>query len=598
MLNIKKNLKKFNDFIKLLRQLKAVSIKRILFLISIIILVMVFDALSIISVMPLIQFIQSNQNIDQFVNTVSYGQQLVNAYQFLSIPFTLINLSIILLLLVLLRQFMNIFEVQETERTRLEIAKNLSVQSFKGVMLAKASYIREIKQGQFTALCESECVRTSLVFKGLLQLISALLQICAYAAVMFYVAPFMTALAIIIITALIMSMYSYVRRSHVAGINVVNSRQRFYNFISENFSLWRLFKFGGSINNEVEEIKILAENYADKQLQIIKYSNRARFIIAIVAMALCVLFLNLSVNYFNFDFEKITLFSLIFIRLIPLGQKLNGLINSIVSWAPSLFVVNNILKESYRNREELEEGEEFTTKNISIEFKNVSYRYSNSKNNLILNNISLVIPPNKITAIVGRSGAGKSTLIDLLPRIISPDSGNIYIDGNNIKNYSLASFRKKISFVSQDTILFDGTVKDNISYYMPEVDETEIFKASKLSGASEFIEELPGKYDYNIGEKGQKLSGGQKQRLILARAFLSKSKILILDEATSSLDHVSELHVKNSINEFIKTNNSTIIIIAHRQTTIESADFVIYLEEGKVLETGFPQKVFTSYLEK
>ena len=185
-----------------------------------------------------------------------------------------------------------------------------------------------------------------------------------------------------------------------------------------------------------------------------------------------------------------------------------------------------------------------------------------------------------------------------MPRIISPDSGNIYIDGNNIKNYSLASFRKKISFVSQDTILFDGTVKDNISYYMPEVDETEIFKASKLSGASEFIEELPGKYDYNIGEKGQKLSGGQKQRLILARAFLSKSKILILDEATSSLDHVSELHVKNSINEFIKTNNSTIIIIAHRQTTIESADFVIYLEEGKVLETGFPQKVFTSYLEK
>ena len=215
---------------------------------------------------------------------------------------------------------------------------------------------------------------------------------------------------------------------------------------------------------------------------------------------------------------------------------------------------------------------------------------------LILNNINLVIPPNKITAIVGRSGAGKSTLIDLLPRIISPNSGNIYIDGNNIREYSLASLRDKMSFVSQDTILFDGTISDNICYYLPDSNKSEIIKASTLSGAAEFIDKLPGKYNYNIGEKGQKLSGGQKQRLVLARAFLSKAKILILDEATSSLDRTSEKDIKKSIKEFIKINNSTIIIIAHRHTTIENADFVIYLEDGKVKGTGSPGKIFAKYL--
>ena len=143
--------------------------------------------------------------------------------------------------------------------------------------------------------------------------------------------------------------------------------------------------------------------------------------------------------------------------------------------------------------------------------------------------------------------------------------------------------------------MFDGTIKENISYYKQGSQYSEIKQASILSGADDFIKTLPGEYDYNIGEKGQKLSGGQKQRLILARAFLSRSKILILDEATSSLDHLSELHVKKAINEFLQINNSTIIIIAHRHTTIENADFVVYLDKGEVKDTGTPKYIFKKY---
>ena len=598
MFNLKNIYFKLLDMILKYKDLNVVSLKRTIFLIFIIIFVMLFDALSILSLMPLIQFIQADQNIANFIAATNYGLYLTNFYNFLSIPFTLLNLSIVLLLFIAMRQFMNIFEALETERTRLKIAKELSVDCFRSIMLAKAEYIRSVKQGQFTALCESECTRTSLLYKIFLQFLSAGLQIIAYASVMFFVAPYMTSLALVIIIVLIFSMIRFVRKTYTAGDKVVALRKKFYNFVSENFSLWRLFKFGSLVNNEIKKIEQLANDYASYQLDIIKYSNISRFIISVVAMFICVIFLNLSVNYFNFDFAKITLFSIIFIRLIPLGTRINGLINSIVSHAPSLYVIRNILFESSENKEELTKGITYDGNKISIEFKNVSFAYNIFKNNIILNNINFVIPPNKITAIVGMSGSGKSTLIDLLPRIISPDSGDIFLDGKNIKDYSIASLRNEISFVSQETILFDGTIRDNISYYLPYSTDSEIIEASIQSGVSEFIDKLPGKYNYNIGEKGQKLSGGQKQRLILARAFLSKSKILILDEATSSLDHISELQVKKSINQFIKINNSTIIIVAHRQTTIESADFVIYLEGGKVKGTGAPKKIFTKYLDK
>ena len=596
MFNFKRLYLKTIDLFSKYRDLNVVSLKRTIFLILILVFVTLFDALSIVSLMPLIQFIQADQNIDDFIAATNYGLYLTNFYNFLSIPFTLPSLSIILLLFIAMRQFINIFEVLETERTKLKIAKDLSVNCFRSIMLAKADYIRSIKQGQFTVICESECTRTSLLYKTFLIFLSTVLQITAYAAVMFIVAPYMTSLALITIIILIFSMITFVRKTYSAGNKVVSLRKKFYNFVSENFFMWRLFKFGSLVNNEIKKIEQLANDYAGYQLSIIKYSSISRFIIAIVAMFLCVIFLNLSVNYFNFDFAKITLFSIIFIRLIPLGTRINGSINSIVSHAPSLYLIRNILFESSENKEELTKGITFDGNKISIEFKNVSFSYNSVKNNIVLNNIDLVIPSNKITAIVGRSGSGKSTLIDLLPRIISPNSGDIFINGKNIKDYSLKSLRSEISFVSQETILFNGTIRENISYYSPDSNDEEIIKVSNLSGVSEFIDKLPGKYNYNIGEKGQKLSGGQKQRLVLARAFLSKSKILILDEATSSLDHVSELQVKKSINEFIKINNSTIIIIAHRQTTIESADYVVYLEDGKVKVTGSPEKIYAKYL--
>ncbi len=222
-------------------------------------------------------------------------------------------------------------------------------------------------------------------------------------------------------------------------------------------------------------------------------------------------------------------------------------------------------------------------KNCEIEFKNISFKYDTTKERA-LNNINLKIDGGKITALVGQSGAGKSTIINLIPRFYDPQSGEIIIDNQNIKKINLNSLRKKIALVSQDVILFDDTLKNNISYSNPLATQKDIDEACKYAAADEFINRLPEKYETLVGENGVKLSGGQKQRISIARAILKKSPIILLDEATSSLDTESERVVQHAINNLIK--NKTTIIIAHRLSTIHNADKILVIKDGSVINAG------------
>jgi subfamily B ATP-binding cassette protein MsbA len=189
-----------------------------------------------------------------------------------------------------------------------------------------------------------------------------------------------------------------------------------------------------------------------------------------------------------------------------------------------------------------------------------------------------------MTAFVGHSGAGKSTIINLLPRFYDPQAGSILIDGQNIKEVSLKSLRKNISLVSQDIILFDDTIKNNIAFAKNLATEEEITRACKFAAADEFIDKLPMKYETIIGENGVRLSGGQKQRISIARAILKESPIILLDEATSSLDAESEKIVQNAISNL--TKNRTTLVIAHRLSTILNADKIFVLKSGKIISSG------------
>ena len=222
-------------------------------------------------------------------------------------------------------------------------------------------------------------------------------------------------------------------------------------------------------------------------------------------------------------------------------------------------------------------------KNSNIKFNKVGFKYL-SINEKAVENISFEIRGNSMAAFVGHSGAGKSTIINLLPRFYDPQEGSIVIDDQNIKDISLFSLRKNISMVSQDVILFDDTIKNNIAYAKEDATEKEISKACKYAAADEFIEKLPNGYNTIIGENGIRLSGGQKQRLSIARAILKESPIILLDEATSSLDADSEEIVQNAINNL--TKNKTTLVIAHRLSTIHNADKIFVMKSGSIVNSG------------
>ena len=219
----------------------------------------------------------------------------------------------------------------------------------------------------------------------------------------------------------------------------------------------------------------------------------------------------------------------------------------------------------------------------SINFENDSFHYENSNLPSLLN-IDLTIPKNKTLAIVGSSGSGKSTMIDLIPRFHDVTNGKILIDNINIKDIAIDKLRSLFGIVSQETILFNDTIANNISYGNKNVTAEKLKAAIKAANLEKYVDGLPERLNTIVGEKGTKLSGGQKQRISIARAILKNPKILILDEATSSLDTASERKVQKANDNLVK--NKTVIVIAHRLSTIINADKIIVLNQGKLIESG------------
>ena len=237
----------------------------------------------------------------------------------------------------------------------------------------------------------------------------------------------------------------------------------------------------------------------------------------------------------------------------------------------------------------------------NVKFLNVSFKYNNKEGH-VLNSINLNIEGGRMTSLVGHSGAGKSTILNLIPRFYDRISGDILIDGSSIYTATISSLRKNISLVSQDTTLFDDTIKNNIAYASPDAEDKDIIEAAKLSFSEEFINKLPNKYNTLIGENGVRLSGGEKQRLSIARAMLKKSSIVLLDEATSSLDAETENKIQKAINYL--TKNRTTLVIAHRLSTILNSDKIYVIDNGKVIDEGKHEdliknsKIYNNFYEK
>jgi subfamily B ATP-binding cassette protein MsbA len=221
--------------------------------------------------------------------------------------------------------------------------------------------------------------------------------------------------------------------------------------------------------------------------------------------------------------------------------------------------------------------------NGTVEFRHVNFEYAIDKG-AVLHDINLTVPAGATLAIVGRSGSGKSTLVSLLPRFYDPTSGMVLIDGVDIRDYRLADLRRQMSLVSQEVVLFNETIRNNILFGAADISEAQLKAAASAAYVMEFVEQLPQGLDTMVGDRGVLLSGGQRQRIAIARALLRDTPILILDEATSSLDTAAERHIQDALDLLLR--NRTTLVIAHRLSTIERADRILVMSDGTVVESG------------
>ncbi len=449
------------------------------------------------------------------------------------------------------------------------------------------SYFNKNKSGELTAILVSDVDNMRGALSTSFQkLLVEPINIMAFLTLLFIISPKLTAIAILVVPisgAIIFGIAQSIRRraarsqAKLAGITSI---------IAETLSSIRIVKAFVMKNYELRRFYAQTKKYYELMLS----KDRLRLLSSPItetvgaSIAALLLFIGardvlVTQSISSEDFIRFIL--LLFSVLGPiksLGNVFNELQNGLAS-ADRVFSILDI-KSDINDVENAVELNQFEN---HIVFKDVSFHYDQSSQE-VLKNVDFSIESGQILALVGSSGAGKSTLVDLIPRFYDVTDGAINIDGKNIKDVKLDSLRSLMGIVTQETFLFDDSVKANIAYGLDSVSDDIIKKAAIAANANEFIKELPEGYDTIIGERGVKLSGGQRQRIAIARAIVKNPPILILDEATSSLDTESEKIVQDAIEKLM--HHRTVIVIAHRLSTVHNADKIIVLDKGLIIDMG------------
>ena len=484
-----------------------------------------------------------------------------------------------------------------------EVRKDVQIDMFKSLIVADSKIIDNKHSGKFiTNLTNDIGMITQLISTAILNLFKDSLTLIGLLSVMFYQNWKLSLIAIVMIP-----LASYAARNLGKRISKVTTEQMtkagiFNSYLFEIFKNHKLIKIFQKENYEQNRASQVINDLKEKTKKIIIIMTRASPIMEFLTgiMIACLIYAA-AILIANEEIEVSNFFSFLAAMMLAY-QPVRSLATVNITIQQGLAGAKKVLPIIDQKPEIRDKGDvkNLRYENGEIVFENVNFDYS--EDDKILKSINLKFPGKKMTALVGQSGAGKSTILNLIPRFYNIHDGDIKIDQQSIYSSSLYSLRKGISLVSQDTTLFDDTIKNNIAYADLDASEDEIKQAAKHSFADEFIEKLPQKYETIIGENGIRLSGGEKQRLSIARAILKKSPIILLDEATSSLDAETESKIQKAIN--FLTKGRTTIVIAHRLSTILNSDKIYVIDNGQTVGSGsheellISSKIYKNFYEK
>ena len=466
-----------------------------------------------------------------------------------------------------------------------DVKRDMQVDMFNSIVVADTGMIDKKHSGKFiTNLTNDINMVTNLLSVAILNLFKDSFTLVALLGVMFYQNWKLSLIAMIMIPLASGAARTLGKRMGKVTTEQMIKAGSFMSYLVEIFKNHRIIKIFQNENYEKKRAGIVLEELKLKGQKIAEIMVRASPIMEFLTgiMIACLVYVA-AILVSNNELEVSKFFSFLAAMMLAY-QPVRSLATINITIQQGLAGAKRVLpvideKPEIRDKENIK-NLEFNRGEII--FENVNFNYT--KEGETLKSVNLKFPGEKMTALVGQSGAGKSTILNLIPRFYNIQDGDIKIDQQSIYDCSIYSLRKGISLVSQDTTLFDDTVKNNIAYANLDATEEEIKEAAKNSFADEFIQKLPNKYDTVIGENGIRLSGGEKQRLSIARAILKKSPVILLDEATSSLDAETESKIQKAIN--FLTEGRTTIVIAHRLSTILNSDKIYVIENGQVMDSG------------
>ncbi len=444
--------------------------------------------------------------------------------------------------------------------------------------------------GKITSTMLNETNNFSVMLSFLFSGITTILTLLAYLMTLLIVSWKLTLIIVVMIGLVGLGLTYLLQSIKSAGYDFLEANQQMSVQVLDTLSGIRIVKTYGAEAFESGNFRVMCRRVEKLANQIKRQQNLidpvTEWSTLVMAMVILVSSYALLISNGFLSPSQLLIFMFALIRLIPVTKKINA--------------SRGYIQENLATLDKIAEGLEledkyavvsgnvpFTGLKKGIALYDVCFSY-NGKDE-VLRGFNLEIPKGKTVALVGSSGAGKSTLASLIPRLYDISSGIIEIDGQDIRNFELASLRHHIGVVSQDTYIFNNSIRDNIAYGLEDVSDENVIEAARLANAHEFISTLPNGYNTRVGDRGVQLSGGQRQRVSIARAILRDPEILILDEATSALDSQSEHLVQDAIERL--RQNRTVIVIAHRLSTIRNADRIVVLDKGRVVESGGHQEL-------
>lgn len=558
-------------------------------------LTLLFEGLGVSILVPLLSFIQVEGDIDKFRNSSLLSLYLYNFLNFFGIKINVILLSSIATFFIIFRQVLNFFNMVLIQKITASVHKKLNIEMFNCLMSSSFQFMKQLNTGKFINATDIEPSMIAMTLNRYFSFYTNILTMLIYITILMLTAFIPTLLGILfLILVIFITGSKYAIKTKRIGENVVVSRAKYRDLITERFLGWKTIKTFDTIEKESEKLLEVQNNLYKDSINITKISAKAQLIYVSISTTIILLVLNILISKLNFDATKIVIFGIAFMRLTPTFKVFQHNINRLVELLPSYTFCEKIYKDAKKLSIK---GEENVTKlnlNNEIIFKNVYFKYEEGQKN-ILKNLNFRVIIGKINAISGPSGSGKSTIVGLLSKVLTVDKGKIYFDNIEINSIQEKYLRTLIAYIPQDPFLFNESILSNITYGSTKVSEKNVWDTLALVKMDKFVKLLPKKLHTNVGLLGQSLSGGQRQRLIIARAILKNSEILILDEATSAIDTKTDDIIQKSLKRIKKRKKKiTIIFISHRVFSSLNADHVIRINDGKIEYEGKPNDVYRS----